>query len=46
MPTGYVIGSFEEAALHCVEAVQAWKKTPGALEWLEDALGEGDHDRR
>mgnify|MGYP001814566171 CR=1 FL=1 len=42
-PDGYTIGSFEEAAIYFLEAEEAWRETPGALDWLEDALcNQGD----
>jgi tetratricopeptide (TPR) repeat protein len=32
----YTLGSPEEAAYYLLEAHEAWEKTPGALEWLEE----------
>jgi tetratricopeptide (TPR) repeat protein len=38
LPDGYQLGSVEEAVFYFLEAEEAWRRTPGALNWLADAI--------
>jgi tetratricopeptide (TPR) repeat protein len=42
-PSGYSLGSVEEAAYYVITAGEAWTASPGALEWLAAVL---DQDQR
>jgi len=38
LPDGFTLGSMEEAIFYFLEAAEAWQETPGALDWLADAI--------
>jgi len=38
LPAGYRLGSVEEAIYYFLESDEAWQQTPGALDWLADAV--------
>ena len=38
LPAGFALGSMEEAVFYFLEAEEAWRETPGALDWLAGAV--------
>jgi len=38
LPAGYQLGSVDEAIYYFLESDEAWQQTPGALDWLADAV--------
>ncbi len=41
LPAGYRLGSVDEAVYYFLESEEAWQETPGALDWLAEAVEAG-----